>query len=125
MTAKISIRAPWFLNDYRPRQDLQPTPDDTLLGPIRRLSTSNTNGTETTAATLRDPRLLSEVTPATTGAYDETLRAFLNKAGRWVLRELPLPANNRTFDRIGLETRLSSTMTCSAGQPRPQFGASH
>ncbi len=100
--ANISYRG-MFLNDYRAGKTYNPTPDDYLLTD-RKAVDLNHEWHLNDRATLRTLAYWSEVT-RDYWRYDVNTGAS-NTAGRWVYRDT-LTGNNRTFDRIGLETRLT------------------
>ncbi len=100
--ANISYRG-MFLGDYRRGRTYNPAPDDYYLTDRKGIDL-NHEWNLSDRATLRTLAYWSEVT-RDYWRYDVNTPAS-NAAGRWVYTN-NLTGNNRTFDRIGLETRLS------------------
>lgn len=100
--ANISYRG-IFLQDYRAGKTYNPAPDDYYLTD-RRAFDINHEWHLNDRATLRTLAYWSELT-RDYWRYDVDTPAS-NAAGRWVYRDT-LTGNNRSFERYGLESRLS------------------
>ena len=100
--ANISYRG-LLLNDYLSGQTYNPAPDDYFLTD-RSAFDINHEWTLSGNATLKTLVYWSEVS-RDYWRYNVDTSAS-NDAGRWVYTDA-LTGNNRTFDRVGLETRLS------------------
>lgn len=100
--ANISYRG-IFLEDYRAGRTYNPAPDDYYLTD-RKAFDVNHEWHLTDRATLRTLAYWSEVT-RDYWRYNVDTPAS-NLAGRWVYTDT-LTGNNRTFERFGVETRLS------------------
>lgn len=100
--ANISYRG-LLLADYQAGAKYNPAPDDNYLTD-RTAIDLNHEWTLSSAATLKTLLYWSEMT-RDYWRYDVDTAAS-NEAGRWVYAD-SLSGNNRTFDRVGIETRLS------------------
>tara|TARA_Y100000815_G_scaffold218003_1_gene203419 strand:- start:434 stop:2485 length:2052 start_codon:yes stop_codon:yes gene_type:complete len=99
--ANISYRG-MFLQDYRDGRTYNPAPDDYFLTD-RRAFDINHEWFISDRATLQTLAYWSELTRDYWRYSVDT--AASNAAGRWVYTD-SLTGNNRSFERIGLETRL-------------------
>lgn len=100
--ANISYRG-LLLADYQAEQSYNPAPDDYFLTDRSALDI-NHEWTLSNSATLKTLMYWSEVS-RDYWRYNVDAAAS-NDAGRWVYTDA-LTGNNRTFNRLGLETRLS------------------
>lgn len=115
--ANISYRG-LLLDDYRKGAEYNPAPDDTFLTDRQSADVSH-EWVLNSQATLKTVAYYSEVTRDYWRYSVDT--AASNAAGRWVYTDA-LTGNNRTFERVGFESRLQLTNTWFGLDGEAEFG---
>ena len=116
--ANISYRG-LLLADYQAGADYNPAPDDYFLTDRTAIDV-NHEWTLSSTATLKTLLYWSEMTRDYWRYAVDT--AASNDAGRWVYTD-NLTGNNRAFDRVGIETRLSVDHDLFGLVASSEFGA--
>ena len=115
--ANISYRG-LLLADYQAGADYNPAPDDYYLTD-RTAIDLNHEWTLSSTATLKTLVYWSEMTRDYWRYNVDT--AASNTAGRWVYTDA-LTGNNRSFDRVGVETRLTVDHSLFGREANSEFG---
>ena len=115
--ANISYRG-LLLDDYRKGAEYNPAPDDTFLTDRQSADVSH-EWVLNSQATLKTVAYYSEVTRDYWRYNVDT--AASNAAGRWVYTD-SLTGNNRSFERVGFESRLQLTNTWFGLDGEAEFG---